>query len=110
MLHGKFYKANLFNWDIMMAYAFMISTSAGALLLCATLICEAHERLSWLATHFARWTGEEEEKIVRSSAVKATGIKSKGSNGEHLQEYGVSWDACCPMMGALGRETPFNLN
>ena len=75
---------------------------------CATLIREANERLSWLSTHYSpggsKWTGDEEEKIVR--AVKAAGIKSKGSNGEHLQEYGLSREAYQRMMEALGMEVP----
>ena len=52
-------------------------------------------------------TGEEEEKIVR--AVKAAGIKATGSNGEHLQKYGLSRDAYCQMMEALGMETPLTV-
>ena len=90
-----------------MGYDFMVSNSAGALPHRATLICEANERLSWPLTHYApagsQWTGQEEDKIVRT---KAAGIKSKGSNGEHLQEYGLSRDAYCRMMEALGMETP----
>ena len=74
----------------------------------ATLIRETTERLSWLSTHYApggsQWTGNEEEKIVR--AVKAAGIKSKGGDGEHLQEYGLSRDACYRMMEGLGMDTP----
>ena len=37
--------------------------------------------------------------------MKAAGIKSKGSDGEHLQEYGRSWDAYCRMMEGLGMNT-----
>ena len=77
ILHEKFYEADLSNWDIIMAYDFLVSNSARALPHRSTLICEANERLSWLSTHYApagsQWTGDEEEKIVR--AVKAAGIK-----------------------------------
>ena len=48
MLHGKFYQADLLNWDIIMGYDFMVSNSARALPHQATLIPEANERLSWL--------------------------------------------------------------
>ena len=108
MLHGKFYEADLSDWDIIMDYDFMVSNSAGALPHRATLIREANERLSWLSTHYApggsQWTGDEEEKIV--CAVKAAGIKSKGGDGEHLQEYGLSRDAYCREMEGLGMDTP----
>ena len=46
----------------------------------------------------------EEEKIV--CAVKAAGIKSEGGDGEHPQEYGLSWDACCHVIKGLGLDTP----
>ena len=36
MLHGKFYEADLFDWDIIMGYDFMVSNSAGALPSCHT--------------------------------------------------------------------------
>ena len=102
MLKGKFYEADLPDWDIIMGYDLMVSNSAGTLPHCATLIPEANEKLSWLSTHYApggsQRTGDEEEKIVR--AVKAAGIKSKGSDGEHLQEYGLSRKAYQRMMGA----------
>ena len=59
-------------------------------------------------THYApvvsHWTGEEEEKTV--CAVKAAGIKSKGSNGEVHQDYGQFRDICCPIMEAGGKGTP----
>ena len=90
-----------------MCYNFEISSSAGALPQIATLIPEAKERLPWISTYHApggpQWTAEEEEKIVR--ARKAAGIKSKGSNGEHLQEYGLSRNADCQMMEVLGMDT-----
>ena len=38
--------------------------------------------------------------------MKAAGIKSKGGDGEHLQEYGLPRDAYCCMMKGLGMETP----
>ena len=38
--------------------------------------------------------------------MRAAGIKSKGGNGEHLQEYGLSRDAYCRMMESLGMNTP----
>ena len=38
--------------------------------------------------------------------MKAAGIKSKGGDGEHHQEYGLSWDAYCHMMEVLGMDTP----
>ena len=83
MLHGKFYEADLSDWEIIMGYDFMVSNSAGALPHRATLIHEANERLSWLSTHYApggsQWTGDEEEKIV--CPVKAVGNKSKGGDG-----------------------------
>ena len=108
MLHGKFYEADLSDWDIIMGYDFMVSNSAGALPNCATVIPEAKKRLSWLSTHYApggsQCTGDEKEKIVR--AVKAAGMKSKGGHGEHLQEYGLSRDAYCRMMEGLGMDTP----
>ena len=53
MLHGKFYEADLSDWDNIMGYDFMVSNSVGALPHCATLIPEANERLSWLSTHYA---------------------------------------------------------
>ena len=86
----------------------MVSNSAGALPHRATLIREANKRPSCLSTHYApggsQWTGDKEEKIVR--AVKAAGIKSKGGDGEHLQDYGVSRDAYSCMMEGLGMNTP----
>ena len=107
MLHGKFYEADLSNWDIIMRSDFMASNSAGALPHLATLIPKANEGLFWLLTHYAaggsQWTGEEGEKIV--GVVRAAGIKSKGSDGEHLQEYGLSRDAYCCVMEALIMET-----
>ena len=70
MLHGKFYEAHLYDWDIIMGHNFMVSNSARAMPYCPTLIREANERLSWLLTHYAprgsEWTGDEEEKIVRA--------------------------------------------
>ena len=39
-------------------------------------------------------------------AVEAAGTKSKGGNGEHLQEYGLSRDADCRLMEGLGMDTP----
>ena len=51
----------------------------------------------------SQWTGEEEEKNV--GAMKGTGIKSRGSNGEHPQQCRLSRDAYCRMMEALGMET-----
>ena len=108
MLHGQFYEANLSDGDIIMGYDFRIRNLARALPHHATLIREATERLSWLSTHYApggsQWTGEEEEKIV--PAVKAAGIKSKGGDGEQLQEYGLSQDAYCRMIEALGMNIP----
>ena len=38
--------------------------------------------------------------------MKAAGIKSKDSNAQHLQEYGLSRDGYCQMMEALAMETP----
>ena len=38
--------------------------------------------------------------------MKAAGIKYKGGDGEHLQEYGVSSDAYCRMMEGLNMDTP----
>ena len=108
MLHGKFYEADLPDWDIIMGYDFMVINLAGALPHRAPLIHEANERLPWLSTHYApggtQWTGDEEEKIVR--AVKAAGIKSKCSDKEHLEQYGLSRDAYRRMMKALVLETP----
>ena len=102
------YEADLSDWDIMVGYDFIVSYSAGALPHRATLICEANERRSFLSPHYAHGashsTGEEEEKFVL--AVKVAGVKSRGSIGEHFQEYGLSWDAYCQMMEALGMETP----
>ena len=67
MLQGKFYEADLPDWDIIMGYDFMVSNSAGVLPHRATLIREANERLSWLSTHYApggfQWTADEEEKL-----------------------------------------------
>ena len=89
-----------------MGYNFMASSSAGALPHRSTLIRDAKERLSWLSTHYApggsQSTGEEEEKFV--CAVKAAGIKTKGSNAKYLQKYGLSRNASCQMMEALGME------
>ena len=108
LLHGKFYEAELSDWDIIMGYDFMVSNSVGELPHRATLILKANEKLSWLSTHYApgasQCTGDEEEKIVR--AVKAAGITSKGGDGEHPQEYGLSRDAYCRMMEGLGMDTP----
>ena len=108
MLNGTFYEANLSHWDIITGYDFMVSNSAGALPHRPTLTREANERLSWLSTHYApggsQWTGDEEEKIV--CAVKAAGMKSKGGDGEHLQEYGLSGDAYCRIMEGLGIDKP----
>ena len=104
MLHGKFYEGDVLDWDIVISYDFVVIYLAGALPHRATIIREASERLSWLSTHYAlrrsQWTGEEVEKIVR--AVKAAEIKSKGSNGAHLQGYGLSRDAYCRMIEAFG--------
>ena len=109
MFHGKLYEPDLSDRDIIMGYDFIVSNSAGALPHRATLIREANERLSWLSTHYApggsQWTGDEEEKVV--PVVKAAGIKSKGGNGEHLQEYGLSRDAYCRMMEGFRTETPW---
>ena len=108
MLKGELHEAHLPNWDIITSYVFMVSNSGGALPHRATLIRDANERLSWLSTHYApggsQWTGDEGGKIVR--AVKATGIKSKGSDAEHLQEYGLCREAYQRKMGALGMEIP----
>ena len=108
MLQGKFYEANLPDSDIIMGYDFMVSNSARALPHRATLIREANERLSWLSTRYApggsEWTGHEEERIV--CAVIAAGIKAKGGDGEHLQEYGLSREAYQQMMQALGMQVP----
>ena len=108
MLHGKFNEADLSDPDTIMGSDFMVSNSGGALPHRATLISEANERLSWLLTHYApggsQRTGDEEEKILR--AVKAAGTKSKGGNGEHLQEYGPSQDAYCCMSEGLAMDTP----
>ena len=108
MLHGKFYEANLSDGVMIMGYNIMVSNSAGALPHRATLIREANKTLSWLSTYFApggsQCTGDAEEKIV--CAVKARGIKSKGGDGEHLQEYGLSRDAFCRIMEGLGMNTP----
>ena len=38
--------------------------------------------------------------------MKAAAIKSKGGDGEHLQEYGLSRDAYCRTMEGLGMNTP----
>ena len=38
--------------------------------------------------------------------MKAAGIKAKGGDGEHLQEYGLSREAYRQMMEALGMEVP----
>ena len=38
--------------------------------------------------------------------MKAAGIESKGGDGEHLQEYGLSRDAYCRMMEGLVLDTP----
>ena len=107
MLHGKLYEADLSDWDIIMGYHFMVSNPARALPHRATLIRETNERLSWLSPHYApggsQWTGDEEMKVVR--AVKAAGIKSKGGDREHVQEYGLSQDAYCRMMEGLGMDT-----
>ena len=107
MLHGKVYEADLSDCDIIMGLDFMVSNSAGALQHHATLIRGANNRLSWLSTHYAHggseWSGDEADKIVR--AVKAAGIKSKGGDGEHLQEYGLSRDAFCCMRKGLGMDT-----
>ena len=108
LLHGKLFEADLSDSDIIMGYDFMVSNSAGALPHRATLMREANKRLSWLSIHYApvgsRCTRDGEEKIVR--AVKAAGIQSKGGVGEHLQEYGLSWEAYCCMMEGFGMDTP----
>ena len=108
MLQGRFYEADLPDLDIIMGYNFMVSNSAGGLPQCATLIREVNESLSWLLTHYApggsQWTGDEEAKIVR--AVKAARIKSKGSDAEHIQEYGLAREAYQRMIGALSMEIP----
>ena len=91
-----------------MGYDFIVNNSAGALPHHVTRICEANERLSWLSTHYtpggSKWTGEEDGNFV--PAVKAAGIKSKGSTEEHLQAFSPSRDAYCRMIEALGMETP----
>ena len=91
ILQGNSYEADCPDRDIIMGYDFMVSNSAGALRHGATLIREANVRLSWLSTHYApgglQRTGAEEEKLV--PAVKAAAIKSKGSDPEHLREYGL---------------------
>ena len=108
MPHGRFYEADLSDWDIIMGHDFMVGNSAGALPHRATLILEGNERLSWLSTHYtpggSQCTRDEEEKIVR--AVKAAGIESEGGDREHLQEYGLSRDAYCRMMEGLVLDTP----
>ena len=108
MLHGKFYEADLTDGDIIMSYDSMVSISAGALPHRATLIRQANERLSWSLSHYApggsQWTRNEEKKIF--GALKAAVIKSKGGDGEHLQEYDLSPDASCRIMEGLGMDTP----
>ena len=108
MLHGKFYEDDLSDWDIIIGYDFMVSNSARALPHHATLIREANKRLSMLSTHYApggsQWTGDDEEKLV--CAVKAAGIMSKGGDGEHLREHGLSRDAYCCMVEGLIMDTP----
>ena len=37
--------------------------------------------------------------------MKAAGIKSKGGDGEHPEEYGLSRDAYCRVMEGLGMDT-----
>ena len=108
LLQGKFYEADLTDWDIIMGNHFMASNGARALPHPATLLREAAERLSWLLTHCAssgsQWTGDEGENILR--AVKAAGIKSQGSNGQHLQVYGLSCETYQWEMEASGMEVP----
>ena len=104
----KLHKADLPDWDIQMGYDFMVSNSAGALPECTTVHGEANDSLSWLLTHYtpggSQQTRDEEQKLIR--VVKAAGIKSNGSNGEHLQEYGLSCEAYQRMMEASCMETP----
>ena len=52
---------------------------------------------------FCPWWISITRRKVR--AVEAAGIKSKSSNGEHLQEYRLSRDHHCQMMEALGMDT-----
>ena len=100
MFHGKVYESDLFDWDIIMGYDFMVSNSAGALRHRATLICEANERVSWLSTHYApggsQCTGEAKEKIVR--AVKAAGPR--------VAMVSTFRSKYCRMVEALGMDTP----
>ena len=107
MHHGQFYEGDLSDWDIIMGYDLMVSNSAEALPHRATLIRQANERLSWLLTHCApggsQWTGNEEKKY--GPAVKAGGVRLKGGDGEHLQEYRISRDAYCRMIEDLGMDT-----
>ena len=108
MLQGKFDEADVPDWHIIKRYDLMVSNQAGALPHCATVIREANDRLSLLSPHHAphgsQWTGDEEEKIVR--AVKATGIKSNGSDAEHLQKYDLSREAYQRTMEAFGMQIP----
>ena len=82
-LSGNFYVADITDWDMIMGYDFMVSSSIGALPHRATLVREDDERLTWLSTDYAcgssQWNAEEEDRIVR--AVQAVGAKSRDDRG-----------------------------
>ena len=108
VLSGNFYAANIFDWDIIMGYDFMVSNAIGALPHRATLVGEDKERLTWLSTDHApglsQWTGDEEERIVR--AVKTVSTKFNGDRGGHLMEYGMAPQVYNRMVQQLGGEKP----
>ena len=69
IVYGKFYEADLFEWDIIMGYDFMVNISAVVLPYCATLIRQANERVSLLFTHDAMVDHNGAERNKRSFQV-----------------------------------------
>ena len=107
-LSGKFYVANITDWDMIMGYDFMVGNAIGALPHCATLVREDDESLTLLSTDYAcgssQWNAEEEDPIVR--AVQAVGAKSRGDRGVQLTEYGMAPQVYARMIQTLRAEAP----
>ena len=104
-LSGKFYVANIRDWDMIMGYDFIVGNPIGPLPHRATLVREDNECLTWLSTDYAcgssKWNAEEEDRIVR--AVQAVGAKSRGDCGV---QYGMAPQVYVRMIQKLGAEAP----
>ena len=107
-LSGNFHVADITDWDMIMAYDFMVANAIGALPHRATLVRENDECLTWLSTDYAcgssQWNAEEEDRIAQ--AVQAVGAKSRGDRGVQLREYGMAPQVYARMIQTLGAEAP----